>query len=149
MIKKTILLIIILLFVGCKTQTQIVEKPIEVQKVSIQHDTLIKTVNSIKFDSIFCKDTMWLTALPDGTKVINNLSIKEKYSKVGNADTIYKNLVRIDTIPKIIKVTVTETQIVKQEYKGFLYYLGYILFLLTSISSIILYVRYKLKGTLF
>lgn len=148
MIKKTILLIIILLFASsCATKQVVKEVPIEVQKVSIQHDTLIKTVNSIKFDSIFCKDTMWLTALPDGTKVINNLSIKEKYSKVGNADTIYKNLVRIDTIPKIIKVT--ETQIVKQEYKGFLYYLGYILFLLTSISSIILYVRYKLKGTLF
>lgn len=117
----------LLLLFSCTPQKQIVEVPVEITKTEYIHDTRI--------DSVYIRDSVdrWR----DGDTVfIYKEHIKYKY--LNKTDTI----VRVDSIPKIIKVeTVKEVEVNHiRWYQKALMWIG-------GITSLILtgYIIYRVK----
>lgn len=94
-----------LLLIGCKPTERIIEVPVEVTKYVQRSDT----VNVQLVDSIYIRernDTVWI----------------EKYK------TLYRDRiqVRVDTIPKVVKVTEKVTVTKQVKVRGFVWWSGVI-----------------------
>lgn len=121
-----IIAIFILIMCSCST-TKLVEVPIERVRTEYIHDT--------KIDSVFVKDSVdrWLKG---DTVFIYKEHTKYKY--LNKTDTI----VRVDTIPKIVKIeTVKEVEVnhIKWYQKTLMWIGGVISLILTG------YIIYKVK----
>ncbi len=126
--KKLLYIIpILLLLCACSTHKQIVEVPVETVKVEYVHDT--------KIDSIHVRDSVdrWIKG---DTVFIYKEHTKYKY--LNRIDTI----VKVDSIPKIIKV-----EIVKEVEVNHIKWYQKILMWIGGIMSLLLtgFIIYKMK----
>lgn len=101
---KIIFVLLLVLFLGCKTKERIVEVPVDV----------VHTERIVNKDSIYFRDSVW-TIIDRGKDTIvikeYNLQIREKYL----TDTVHK----VDSIPVTIKVeTVKEVNKLHSWQKG-------------------------------
>lgn len=124
--KKSILslFLAILSLVGCKPTERIVEVPVEVTKYVQRSDT-VEVYNT---DSIYIRernDTVWI----------------EKYK------TLYRDRirVRVDTVPRIVKVTEKITLEKKVKVRGFVWWSGIVGLAALCIGIIIGLLRIKKK----
>lgn len=118
---------ILILLASCHSQKQIVEVPVETIKYEYIHDT--------KIDSVYERDS--IDRWRDGDTVF---IYKEhtKYKYLNKTDTV----VRVDTIPKIVKVeTVKEVEVnhIKWYQKTLMWIGGIMSLILTG------YIIYKVK----
>lgn len=89
--------ILFMLLVSCSAQKQMIEVPVEVIKTEYIHDTRV--------DSIFVKDSVDRFVRGDTVFIYKE---HMKYRYLNKTDTI----VRVDTIPKIVKLeTVKEVEV--------------------------------------
>lgn len=123
---KTILSLIlaILLLAGCKPTERIVEVPVEVVRYVQRSDT----VQVYSTDSIYIRernDTVWI----------------EKYK------TLYRDRirVRVDTVPKVVKVTEKITLEKKVKVRGFVWWSGLVAIVALCVGIIIGLLRIKKK----
>lgn len=120
----------ILLLISCKTNTKLIEVPVETIKTEYIHD--------VRIDSVHIKDSVdrWLSG--DTLYIYKEKNI---YKYKFRTDT----LIKTDTIPKLIKVETTKEVKVNyiKWYQKWLMYIGGI-----GLLVIITLVVYKLKQIL-
>lgn len=118
---------ILILLASCAAQKQIIEVPVETVKTEYIHDT--------KIDSVYVRDSIDRWREGDTVFIYKEHT---KYKYLNKTDTI----VRVDSIPKIIKVeTVKEVEVNHIKwYQKTLMWIG-------GITSLILtgYIIYKVK----
>lgn len=126
--KKLLLIIPILIFlISCSAHKQIIEVPVETIKTEYIHDT--------KIDSVYVRDSIDRWRNGDTVFIYKE---RTKYKYLNKTDT----LVRVDTIPKIIKVeTVKEVEVnhIKWYQEAFMWIGGIMSLILTG------YIIYKVK----
>lgn len=118
---------ILLLLSSCAAQKQIVEVPVEVVKTEYVHDT--------KIDSVYVRDSVDRYVKGDTVFIYKEHT---KYKYLNKTDTI----VRVDSIPKIIKIeTVKEVEVnhIKWYQKTLMWIGGIMSLILTG------YIIYKVK----
>lgn len=125
--------ILYMLLASCSAQKQIVEVPVETVRTEYVHDTRV--------DSVFVKDSVDRFVKGDTVFIYKEHT---KYKYLNKTDTI----VRVDSIPKIVKVeTVKEVEVNHiRWYQKALMWAGGITTLLFVLSCIIY--RIKAKWTL-
>ena len=119
--------ILYMLLMSCSAQKQIVEVPVETVKTEYVHDTRI--------DSVFVKDSVDRFVRGDTVFIYKEHT---KYKYLNKTDTI----VRVDSIPKIVKVeTVKEVEVNHIKwYQETLMWIGGVMSLIVAG-----YVIYKIK----
>lgn len=118
---------ILILLASCAAQKQIIEVPVETVKTEYIHDT--------KIDSVYVRDSIDRWREGDTVFIYKEHT---KYKYLNKTDTI----VRVDSIPKIIKVeTVKEVEVnhIKWYQKTLMWIGGVISLILTG------YIIYKVK----
>lgn len=118
---------ILILLASCAAQKQIIEVPVETVKTEYIHDT--------KIDSVYVRDSIDRWREGDTVFIYKEHT---KYKYLNKTDTI----VRVDSIPKIIKVeTVKEVEInhIKWYQKTLMWIGGIMSLILTG------YIIYKVK----
>lgn len=118
---------ILILLASCAAQKQIIEVPVETVKTEYIHDT--------KIDSVYVRDSIDRWREGDTVFIYKEHT---KYKYLNKTDTI----VRVDSIPKIIKVeTVKEVEVnhIKWYQKTLMWIGGVIFLILTG------YIIYKVK----
>lgn len=113
-----------LMLLGCRTTEIVREVPVEVIKYFQRSDT----VTTVRTDSVYIRernDTVWI----------------EKYK------TLYRDkiTVRVDTIPKVVKVTEKVTVTKQVKVRGFVWWAGLIAIILSGVGIIIGLLRIKKK----
>lgn len=118
---------ILILLASCAAQKQIIEVPVETVKTEYIHDT--------KIDSVYVRDSIDRWREGDTVFIYKEHT---KYKYLNKTDTI----VRVDSIPKIIKVeTVKEVEVNHIKwYQKTLMWIGGIMFLILTG-----YIIYKVK----
>lgn len=118
---------ILILLVSCAAQKQIIEVPVETVKTEYIHDT--------KIDSVYVRDSIDRWRKGDTVFIYKEHT---KYKYLNKTDTI----VRVDSIPKIIKV-----EIVKEVEVNHIKWYQKTLMWIGGIMSLILtgYIIYKVK----
>lgn len=118
---------ILILLASCAAQKQIIEVPVETVKTEYIHDT--------KIDSVYVRDSIDRWREGDTVFIYKEHT---KYKYLNKTDTI----VRVDSIPKIIKVeTVKEVEVnhIKWYQKALMWIGGIMSLILTG------YIIYKVK----
>lgn len=118
---------ILILLASCAAQKQIIEVPVETVKTEYIHDT--------KIDSVYVRDSIDRWREGDTVFIYKEHT---KYKYLNKSDTI----VRVDSIPKIIKVeTVKEVEVnhIKWYQKTLMWIGGIMSLILTG------YIIYKVK----
>lgn len=118
---------ILILLASCAAQKQIIEVPVETVKTEYIHDT--------KIDSVYVRDSIDRWREGDTVFIYKEHT---KYKYLNKTDTI----VRVDSIPKIIKVeTVKEVEVnhIKWYQKTLMWIGGIVSLILTG------YIIYKVK----
>lgn len=118
---------ILILLASCAAQKQIIEVPVEIVKTEYIHDT--------KIDSVYVRDSIDRWREGDTVFIYKEHT---KYKYLNKTDTI----VRVDSIPKIIKVeTVKEVEVnhIKWYQKTLMWIGGIMSLILTG------YIIYKVK----
>lgn len=118
---------ILILLASCAAQKQIIEVPVETVKTEYIHDT--------KIDSVYVRDSIDRWRKGDTVFIYKEHT---KYKYLNKTDTI----VRVDSIPKIIKVeTVKEVEVnhIKWYQKTLMWIGGIMSLILTG------YIIYKVK----
>ena len=118
---------VLILLASCSAQKQIIEVPVETVKTEYIHDT--------KIDSVYVRDSIDRWRNGDTVFIYKEHT---KYKYLNKTDTI----VRVDTIPKIIKVeTVKEVEVnhIKWYQKTLMWIGGIMSLILTG------YIIYKVK----
>lgn len=126
--RNIFIIVLIFIFASCTT-TKYVDRPIPVETIKTEY------INTVKVDSVVVKDSVdrWLKG--DTLFIYKE---KTRYRYINNSDTI----VRVDTIPKLIKQEVTKEIKVNELkwYQNILMWIGGICTLLVT-----LYLTYKIK----
>lgn len=125
--KLLFIISILILLASCSAQKQIIEVPVETVKTEYIHDT--------KIDSVYVRDSVDRYVKGDTVFIYKEHT---KYKYLNKTDTI----VRVDSIPKIIKIeTVKEVEVnhIKWYQKALMWIGGIMSLILTS------YVVYKIK----
>lgn len=118
---------ILILLASCSAQKQIIEVPVETVRTEYIHDT--------KIDSVYVRDSIDRWRNGDTVFIYKEHT---KYKYLNKVDTI----VRVDTIPKIIKVeTVKEVEVnhIKWYQEALMWIGGVVSLILTG------YIIYKIK----
>lgn len=125
--KKLLYIALLLSMLSCSPLKEIVEVPVEIVRTEYVHDTRI--------DSVYLKDSVDRYIKGDTVFIYKE---RTKYKYLNKTDTV----VRVDSIPKIIKVEVVkevEVNHIKWYQKAFMWIGGIMFLILTG------YIIYKVK----